>query len=213
MLSVCKTRISGKDNPVKSDKLASECRKRYISIDKGSPIFTEVEIFIDSLTNCLEHRETGELFDTEYRLVLKAISKREASVLQRKGWKFDWSVPQKDDYEVYELLLKEDSQVQGRIALKHILDQYYTHINIVEAAPENIGRLGKYKGVGAHLFAIACKLSWDVGNEGYVQFTAKSHLVEHYRETLGARNIDSQNMFIDSYGALRLIKTYFSEEA
>ena len=87
-MSVCKTRISGKDNPVKSDKLASECRKRYISIDKGSPIFTEVEIFIDSLTNCLEHRET-----------------------------------------------------------------------------------------------------------------------------LGARNIDSQNMFIDSYGALRLIKTYFSEEA
>ena len=78
---------------------------------------------------------------------------------------------------------------------------------------ENIGHLGKYKGVGAHLFAIACKLSWDVGNEGYVQFTAKTNLVEHYRETLGARNIDSQKMFIDSYGALKLIQTYFPEEA
>lgn len=117
------------------------------------------------------------------------------------------------DYEVYELLLKDDTQVQGMIALKHIRDQFYTHVDNVEADPENIGHLGKYKGVGAHLFAIACKLSWDVGNEGYVQFTAKTNLVEHYRETLGARNIDSQKMFIDSYGALKLIQTYFPEEA
>lgn len=49
------------------------------------------------------------------------------------------------------------------IALKHIRDQYYTHIDIVEAAPFNVGHAGKYKGVGAHLFAIACKLSWDEG--------------------------------------------------
>ncbi|WP_295860758.1 hypothetical protein [uncultured Fibrobacter sp.] len=104
-------------------------------------------------------------------------------------------------------------KVQGMIALKHIRDQFYTHVDIVEAAPENIGKTGKYKGVGAHLFAIACKLSWDVGNEGYVQFTAKTNLVEHYRNTLGARNIDTQRMFIDSYGALKLIKTYFPEEA
>lgn len=173
----------------------------------------EIDIQIDSLTNCLVCRETGEQLDTEFRLVLKTISKKDAAALQRKGWKFDWSIPHRHDYEVYELLLKDDTQVQGMIALKHIRDQFYTHVDIVEAAPENIGHLGKYKGIGAHLFAIACKLSWDVGNEGYVQFTAKTNLVEHYRETLGARNIDSQKMFIDSYGALKLIKTYFPEEA
>jgi hypothetical protein len=47
----------------------------------------------------------------------------------------------------------------------------------VEAAPHNVGKMGKYKGVGAHLFAIACKLSWDAGNEGYVQFTAKTDMI------------------------------------
>ena len=173
----------------------------------------EIDIQIDSLTNCLVCRETGEQLDTEFRLVLKTISKKDAAALQRKGWKFDWSIPHQHDYEVYELLLKDDTQVQGMIALKHIRDQFYTHVDIVEAAPENIGHLGKYKGVEAHLFAIACKLSWDVGNEGYIQFTAKTNLVEHYRETLGARNIDSQKMYIDSYGALKLIQTYFPEEA
>ena len=118
---------------------------------------------------------------------------------------------EKNGYEVYELLLKDDDEVQGMIALKHIRDQYYTHIDIVEAAPHNIGKNGKYKGVGAHLFAIACKLSWEVGNEGYVQFTAKTDLVEHYQQTLNAKPIDWHTMYIDSYGAIALIKKYFKE--
>lgn len=66
----------------------------------------------------------------------------------------------------------------------------------------------KGRGVGAHLSAIACKLSWDAGNEGYVQFTAKTDLVSHYMEELGAKMIDWHTLFIDSYGAIALIKKY-----
>ena len=81
----------------------------------------------------------------------------------------------------------------------------------MEAAPDNVGRNGKYKGVGAHLFAIACKLSWDAGNEGYVQFTAKTDLVSRYMKELGAKMIDWHTLYIDSYGAIALIKKYFKE--
>lgn len=172
----------------------------------------EIDVEIDMLTNCLVKRETGEQYDTQYRLVSKTITKSEALQLQNQGWKFDWSVPHSNGYEVYELLLKDTEERQGLIALKHIRDQLYTHVDIVEAAPENVGSNGIFQGVGAHLFAIACKLSWDVGNEGYVQFKAKSGLVEHYAKTLGAKSIDAQNMYIDSYAALHLIRTYFSEE-
>ena len=172
----------------------------------------EVDIIIDSITNCLKERKTGIIYDSEYRIVTKTISKKEAIKLQASGWKFDWSIPHINGYEIYELLLKDDNIVQGMIALKHIREHYYTHVDIVESAPFNVGRNGKYAGVGAHLFAIACKLSWDAGNEGYVQFKAKTDLVEHYRETLGAQNIDAQNMFIDSYGALQLIRKYFPKE-
>ena len=84
-------------------------------------------------------------------------------------------------------------------------------MDIVEAAPFNVGRKGKYKGVGAHLFAIACKLSWDAGNEGYVQFTAKTDLVAHYVEMLNAKCIDCHTLYIDSYGAIALINKYFRE--
>lgn len=172
----------------------------------------EIDILLDDLTDCLIERSTGEKCDTEFRLVQKTIGKDEAAGLKKDGWRFDWSIPHEKDYEVYELLLKGTEEVQGMIALKHFRSRYYTHVDIVESAPENIGHDGKYSGVGAHLFAIACKLSWDVGNEGYVQFTAKSNLVEHYREVLHAQNINDQVMFIDSYGAIELIKKYFPEE-
>ena len=172
----------------------------------------EIDIEIDGLTNCLVDRETGRQYDTEYRLVAKTISKSEADALREQGWLFDWSIPHRNGYEVYELMVKDDETIQGMIALKHFRSQYYTHVDIVESAPHNRGALKKYKGVGAHLFAIACKLSWDVGNEGYVQFKAKTNLVNHYKEILGAQNIDGQNMFIDTYNALKLIDTYFNNE-
>jgi len=172
----------------------------------------EIGIEIDGLTNCLVNRNTGEECDTQYRLISKTITKAYAEKMMQNGWLFDWSVPHFNNYEVYELLINGSDECQGLIALKHIRKHLYTHIDIVESAPHNRGHNGVYQGVGAHLFAIACKLSWDVGNEGYVQFMAKTDLVEHYRNTLGAKNIDTQNMYIDSYAALNLIKKYFSTE-
>lgn len=171
----------------------------------------EIDIFIDSLTECLVCTATGETKDTEYRLVSKTITKYDSILLKESGWKFDWSIPHQNGYDVYELLLEESDEVQGMIALKHIRDQCYTHVDIVEASPFNVGKNGRYKGVGAHLFAIACKLSWEVGNEGYVQFTAKSDLIEHYQDTLKAQCIDWHTMYIDSYGAIELINKYFEE--
>ena len=171
----------------------------------------EVDIIIDSLTNCLVCTATGEEFDTEFGLVSKTITKSDADSLKKQGWKFDWSVPHAKGYDIYELRLVNDDDVQGMIALKHLRDQFYTHVDIIESAPENLGSGGKYQGVGAHLFAIACKLSWDAGNEGYVQFTSKTDLIEHYKKVLNAKHIDSHTLYIDSYAAVDLIRKYLKE--
>mgnify|MGYP000864930312 CR=1 FL=1 len=170
-----------------------------------------INIYIDSLTDCLVDAATGEIFNTEYHRITKPISRQEAAKLKKDGWKFDWSVPFKKGYEVYTLHILGNEAIQGMIALQHHCSEYYTYVDIVEAAPANIGKTGKYKGVGAHLFAIACKLSWDAGNEGYVQFVAKTDLIEHYKSTLNAQCIDWHTMYIDSYGAIELIKKYFKE--
>ncbi|MBR1599253.1 MAG: hypothetical protein IJ661_10155 [Lachnospiraceae bacterium] len=173
----------------------------------------EINIEIDELTDCLIDRETHEKYDTECKLISTSITSSFAKELKKNGWSFDWSIPQKDGYEVYSLNIVEDDEIQGLIALKHITKDLYTHVALVESNPMNRDHeKGKYIGTGGNLFAFACKLSFDVGNEGFVQFTAKTSLINHYKTTLGAKQIDGQRMYIDTDAALELVNRYFSEE-
>ena len=123
----------------------------------------EVDILIDRITDCLIDTRNGEEVETEYRM-------RETPIRPKdyKGWKFNWSITEKNGYHIYELFLKNDSTVQGRISVK--VD-------------------GGVADVGAHLFAIACQVSLDAGCDGFVAFTSKSDLVEYYKEKLNAGGV------------------------
>ncbi len=174
----------------------------------------EIDIKIDSLTNCLISEETHEEFDTEYKLFRKTISASQAKELQDSGWLFDWSIPQMKGEEIFGLYIVGSDELQGLIALKHERQNYFTFVDVVESAPHNRGKNKKFSGVGAHLFAIACKLSFEVGNDGYVSFLAKTNLVNHYTETLGATSIsgDGRKMVITTKSSIKLVEKYFKEE-
>ena len=61
-----------------------------------------VDVIIDNLTNCLID-SNGVEYDTEYTLVKKTITKAHAAKLKEEGWQFDWSVPQRQGCEIYQL--------------------------------------------------------------------------------------------------------------
>ena len=110
---------------------------------------------------------------------------------------------------------KTDDEVQGYIALMHHEKDYYTFVPLVESAPRNRGSNGRYKGVGGHLFAIACKESWDNGNAGCVMFESKTDLVQHYMNTLSATIMSSRipvKLLLDTRAAANLIQKYFFAE-
>jgi len=161
-----------------------------------------VDILIDQITDCLVEHISGKIVDTRYELRSQKFNSSEL-----KGWKFDWNKPFHSDYQVYELFIKESNIVQGRIALK--IDGGVADIDIVETAPHNYGSSGQYEGVGAHLFAIACKISYDLGFDGYVAFTAKSNLVTYYEKVLGAKLLFGTRMVIEEKQAMYLIDKYF----
>lgn len=161
----------------------------------------EVDILIDGLTDCLVERSTGKQVDTEYRLRTTPIK-----IKDYKGWKFDWGKTEKNGYNIYELFLKADNTVQGRISLK--MDGGVADVEIVETAPHNYGHKGKYEGVGAHLFAIACQVSMDEGCDGFVAFQSKTGLLAYYEEKLGAKRTIGQRMVIDERAAKILINKY-----
>lgn len=62
------------------------------------------------------------------------LSHGDAEKLMSEGWLFDWSILHSNGYEIYELLIKGSDECQGLIALKHIRDQLYTHVDAVEYA-------------------------------------------------------------------------------
>lgn len=108
------------------------------------------------------------------------------------------------------MFVEGDNRVQGRISFK--IDGGVADVDIVETAPHNFGRKGEYRGVGGHLFAIACKYSFDNGCDGFVAFTAKSDLIQYYHETLGAQLATGRRMFLDESAAQALVSKYLERE-
>jgi hypothetical protein len=167
----------------------------------------DIEIEIDKLTNSIENRISGEVFDTE---VVK-IDPAQGWLLKKKDWLFDWKKELKDPTrEVFKLSsVKNPTIIQGLISIEDNKDHVYMHL--IENASFNKGKNKLYVGVPANLVAFACKCSFEYGHEGYVGFVAKSRLIEHYRETLKAEVLYGNYMRIKTTSALYLIDRYFNK--
>jgi hypothetical protein len=127
-------------------------------------------------------------------------------------WRFDWGQEFATGHVVYALNVENDSGTQGLISVSLERDGGWCEVHLVESAPSNVGTGGRYKGVGAHLFAIACRLSLDAGMDGRVAFTAKTALVSHYASLLGAVQVGrSQRMVISPDAAKRLVAEYLDK--
>ena len=94
----------------------------------------------------------------------------------------------------------------------------YIDVDLVESAPQNnpynkvyFSGQKEYNGVGGHLFAEACRQSFEKGNDGWVGFIAKTNLIEHYKKEFKAVPIyeGSQRMEIRTDGAQYLIDIYY----
>ena len=165
-------------------------------------ILLRIDVEIDNLTPCLAERKTGRILETVVTRVFP--NKKHYS-----GWNFDWSISLKNQFEVYALTISGETEIQGMIALKKEAHNCAVHVDIVETAPHNFGKNGQYEGVGAHLFAFACKTAYDNEYE-YIYFDAKTNLIGYYKEKLGAVQLGrSQRMMIDGESFMALINAYY----
>lgn len=164
-----------------------------------------IEIEIDKLTNSIENVITLDSFTTEVLLVTKDDIK---IITKKNGWNFDWKNEfLKPDRSVYKLTITNNGElIQGLVSLAVTQDNVYMHL--VENAPFNIGQKKVYAGVAGNLMAFACKLSFQHGTEGYVSFRAKTILIDHYVNKLGAIPFGGQLLVLDTKAALNLLNKY-----
>ena len=166
-----------------------------------------VDIEIDKLTNSIENRISGDIFDTEiFRLDGKDIKQ-----IITTDWLFNWHEQIKfSDRETYKLTIKGNSKIiQGLVSLSDRGDHIYMHL--IESSKFNKGKNKIYIGVPGNLVAFACKLSFEKGYEGYLAFDAKTVLIKHYQETLYATHFKGTKMLIETPASIRLIDQYFKK--
>ncbi len=172
----------------------------------NKPSKIELDFVIDKLTNSIENVQTGDSFPTEISLLSASELK---TITKKKGWSFNWKdefrQPEKDIYKL--TIVGNPNIIQGLISLEVKVDHVYMHL--IESAPFNIGKTKVYLGIPGNLVAFACKLSFQRGGEGYVSFVAKTKLLDHYINTLGATHFGGHLMIITTESALRLIGKYF----
>lgn len=166
----------------------------------------QLGIEIDKLTNSIVNTISGDSFPTDVHPLQKTDLKR---VVKKNGWRFNWAGEFKQtDRQVFKLTIRNNPEIiQGLLSISDYNDHYYLHL--IESAPFNLGKTKLYEGVPGNLFAFVCKVSWDKGYQGFVSFTSKTKLIEHYEKTLGATHIGGHKMVIFPQDALKLIKKYF----
>lgn len=165
-----------------------------------------IDIEIDILTNSIENVISGDSFQTDISLIVKNDLK---TILKKKGWLFNWKTEYKlPDRDVYKLTISGNPDIiQGLVSITERKDHVYMHL--IESAPFNLGRDKVYLGVPGNLVAFACRTSFHRGFDGYVSFTSKTQLIEHYEKTLGAINVGGHLMVINTDAALQLIDKYY----
>ncbi len=164
--------------------------------------------YIDKITNSIEDALTWKSFETRVDRV-RAPDLR--GILKKNGWRFNWEMEMTfPGRQLYKLLIKDDTRIQGLISLQAV--ENYIEMHLIETAPHNFGHLKKYAGVAGNLVAFACKTSFEASFEGFVAFTAKTQLIQHYIDTLGAQLIFKNRMSLSGNSAKNLVNSYFKND-
>ena len=164
------------------------------------------DFVIDKLTNSILNSISGDSFQTEVLLLEKNDLKE---ITKKNGWNFNWSMEFKNlEKEVYKLtIINNNKIIQGLLSLT--IESDHVFMNLLESAPFNIGKTKIYEGVAGNLVAFACKISFQKGYDGFVAFDAKTKLISHYQETLGAYHFNNQRMILETNASKILVEKYF----
>lgn len=162
-----------------------------------------LDFIIDKLTNSIENVVSGEVFDTVITQV------NDGKQVKKSEWTFNWQIEIKDkSKQIFKLTTSNNPTViHGLISLTDKGDHIF--MDLIESTKFNKGRNKLYRGVAGNLVAFACKTSFEKNYDGVVSFVAKTQLISHYEQTLGAKLFGGNRMFVDTKEAFILVTKYF----
>ena len=163
----------------------------------------QLDFEVDKLTNSIENTISKEVFDT----IVTKIAQKDIKQIKKVEWT---SELKNESKQVFKLTsVNNQNIIHGLISITDKKDHVF--MDLIESAKFNKGKNKLYNGVAGNLVAFACKMSFDLNYDGIVSFVAKAALINHYKETLGAKIFGGNRMFIDTNEAYVLTKKYFKD--
>lgn len=159
----------------------------------------------------LLHNQTGRTYPVYFEeLTLTEVTQEMNSWEESFDWTLYFGESKPGEIRTYKMKVKNQTQIEGAIALESRQDHVYIHL--IESAPHNRNRK-IFDLVGEHLIAFACWQSRLCGYGGYVAFQSKSspRLINYYKQNIGAVEVGSGIMIIDEHAAQKLIMLYLNE--
>lgn len=130
--------------------------------------------------------------------------------LKKDGWNFNWrSTIKRSQTETFVLRIKSNpTSIQGVLHLKK--QEGMLIMDLVEIAPQNIGKNKRYNYVAGCLIAFACRESFklDSNYKGFLSFESKTRLIDWYINNYYAQIAIGQKMFIEPSDGEKLIEIY-----
>jgi hypothetical protein len=155
---------------------------------------------IYTLSSAFTFNSTGQKVDA-----VASPASRSELVASRGAFGFDF-ILLSNEYTVYKFQAGSDPVIQGLVAFRPTR-------GILECANMEICNANKhgspiYNGIGKSIVALCCKVSQDVGLDGYIYFEAKNRLIPYYQR-LGAKRSFGIRMVIEPTAAKALVDLYF----
>lgn len=154
------------------------------------------------LKNAITFNPTGKLCNAVAAIATSAEIKAHKEYF---GFNFQKNI--NDKATVYKITKQTDDDViQGLVSVKPA--EGFLDCGNMELHKINKKPLLLHNGVGKAMVALCCKISFELGNDGYITFDAKTNLVNYYTR-LGALNIGGIRMYIPTTAAKKLVDIYF----
>ena len=125
-------------------------------------------------------------------------------------WQFDWKTLYSKDSLIYQLTY--EAEIQGLIKMTKVDEGYYEMSNL-ELSSKNYGSKGNIDHVAGCLIAFGCLLTFEINEgqyKGYLAFTSKGELIQHYEENYFAELVFREKMIIFPKNGKKLIKKYLN---
>ncbi len=122
-----------------------------------------------------------------------------------KRFKFKWL--EEKDHEVYKIVEVEKISPLGLMSIVDYPEEYRIHINLIENANENKGKMKVFDKVAGCLLAYAAQLSFENNYGGFTSLVPKTELIELYVKKYGFKQIGKQ-LALDGMDAVRIINKY-----